>query len=95
MDKQRPSTRVNSKVSDLSKLELIQTSCRSESSNISLVVLDIESKWLLITCQHAIPLSLPVMKGPGTAPPVIKLVLYRGIYYVLQSPTQSIEQINL
>ena len=39
-DKDRHSTRANSKVSDPSKPELIHTSCRSESSNISLVVLD-------------------------------------------------------
>ena len=36
------STRANSKVSDPSRQELIHTSCRSESSNISLVVLDKE-----------------------------------------------------
>ena len=34
------------KVSDQSKPELIHTSCRSESSNISLVVLDKVSNWL-------------------------------------------------
>ena len=49
-DKDRHSTRANSKVSDPSKPELIHTSCRSESSNISLVVLDKDSPFVSALC---------------------------------------------
>ena len=56
------STRANSKVSDPSRQELIHTSCRSESSNISLVVLDKEDG-----SQQALPRhhSRPALGGIG------------------------------